>query len=38
MHINIHISTINEKTGHEFGREEVQVFWKVWREEREGGN
>lgn len=33
-----HVTTINEKMGHEFGREEGQVCGKVWKEERKEQN
>ena len=32
------VTTINEKCGHEFEREQGEVYGRVWREERGGGN
>lgn len=34
--IHIPQTTINEKRGHEFAREQGEVYGRIWREEREG--
>lgn len=34
----MYVMTINEKRGHEFGREQGGAYVRVWRKGREGRN
>lgn len=37
-HIHMHVATINEKSSHEFEREQGTVYGRDRKEEREGRN